>query len=284
MSYDFELHPRSVPVDVAEVRAWIASRPHWSLDAVTSAVYENSDTGVSFVLDLNEPAVEPPLVAIVNLYRPSFFIREIEFELRSLAASFDLTVFDPQDELWAPHPLTAEWLSEQWWRANATSYQLFQGEDRTRLVLPRRRLDAAWWWNYRRSALQDAQSEDIFVPSVMVIDTDRGLRTAAVWSDAIPVILPEVDDVIIYRDRLAPRRLFRAGGPDSLLVGRPEVVEVLAPFSTIGPDRLEFRVPSIPPGVENWVRGLPARELDITGVPWDQVHDVELVHATDPPA
>lgn len=273
MSFDLEFRARTGTVDVGRVHEWLAGRSNWRVEGA-SAVYDNDDTGVYFVLDVNQPASdEPPLVALINYYRPSFFVREIELELRSLVAAFGLVVFDPQNEQTAPDGFDAGWLTSRWDAANRQASPALATDNAD--TMSTARLAAAWSWNYQRNAVQESYGEDVFVPGIIAIRTPAGTSTAVVWTDAIPLILPDVGYVIVFRNRLAPRRLLRAAEPDAVLLGHETVVDVLRPWSTIVDDRLEFRVPSIPPELEQWVQRLPAQRGGFSGVAWDQVHDIE---------
>jgi hypothetical protein len=64
-------------------------------------------------------------------------------------------------------------------------------------------------WNLGRQRLQAQVGGSIFVPQIMFVAGPGTALSAAVWSDAIPVLLPTVDFVFLYRDAYAPRRLFR---------------------------------------------------------------------------
>ncbi|TNV71092.1 hypothetical protein FGO68_gene995 [Halteria grandinella] len=70
-------------------------------------------------------------------------------------------------------------------------------------VCPTAVLDRVWRWNYRRGPLQDKLGESIFVPKIMFMKGPQFVRTALVWPDACPILMPKTDTLLIFRKELA---------------------------------------------------------------------------------
>jgi hypothetical protein len=106
---------------------------------------------------------------------------------------------------------------------------------------------------------QAALGETIFVARILFLRDPEGVKTASVWTDAIPVVLPKTDLVILHRRLLAPRRWFRR---------RPEYMQVewseLDPFLSSGDRRVEpmehytLRHDPAPPDLVDFFRTRPA--------------------------
>src|SRR6185295_3902350 len=83
-----------------------------------------------------------------------------------------------------------------------------------------------WRWNYGRSDLEEQLGDEVFVPRITYVRRDGRVRSAAVWTDAIPIALPEVDLLLLVREELAPRKLL-------FLRGQPDLA--CAPWSELAP-------------------------------------------------
>lgn len=276
MSYDLAFFADG-DLNLHAVRAWLTARPNWEVTG-SQAMYSNEDTGVYFVVDIapSSDADEPVLEASINLYRPSFFILEIEPEISRLVEEFGLGIedgqsADPSDRTYSPERLRNGWIS-----SNADAGRILAADDSSPARMSTERLTALWEWNFGIAALQERWGDDFFVPRIMAFRDAGGVKTAVTWADGIPTIFPRVDSVIVFRDNLAPRRVFRRRR-DAVLRPWDEVAALIAPHSTARPDGgLDFIAPRPPDEVAAWFRGLPGtKSLDVEGVPYDQLHDAE---------
>jgi hypothetical protein len=279
MSHDIQLWPRSGTLDLAAVRSWLDAQPAWTVNE-NSAVYENDNTDVYFVLDINDGSLdadESPLLALINVFRPSFFGRECAVVLAGLVTEFDLLVNDFLDEDITPAEYSEEWLISRWNQSNAAGHRALAGQDgSTPPSLPQSVLTEAWRWNFHRGELQGFLGGDVFVPRIMALSTPSGPTTAVVWTDAIPFVLPRVGHVVIYRNELMPRKLFRKPSPMQLQPYEV-VIDVLGDFAIQRDGRIDFLQYPTPPAVRNWVSGLSSPDRGGDGLSWDRVYDTELL-------
>lgn len=218
MSYDLYFIPRtgSQPPTGDDFVAYFQSRPLYaSRDG--QAWYSNEDTGVYFSFELAEADPETPAAWAsfnLNFNRPHFFALEALPEVEAFVHAFGSMVDDPQIDGMGEGEFDSEKFLVGWSRGNAVACKTL-GSGVTPHTRPTVELEAMWRWNLGRAAVQAAAGESIFVASFMFIEADRGVKSAVVWSDEIPVLLPRADSVVLYRDVYAPRRLFRR---------RPEVL------------------------------------------------------------
>ena len=256
------------------------------------ALYESEDTEVYFSFDFHEPDTDLsaseevpnagaiPVAFNLNYFRPHVFGLEAEPEVAAFVNAFNLTVFDPQGEMESSE-YSAEGFLRGWNAGNEFAYRaiLSQGGDRELHSLPRDRIEAVWRWNHARQARQQAGDDAYFVPKIF-FTAGPVVRTAAVWGDGMPILLPQVDLVLIARQELAPRRWFRAA-PDVAVLTWPEAERLLRPFATIPGDPSErlLQYDQPPAQLEQALRALaPARERPEM-LPTDQVLNSELLEA-----
>jgi hypothetical protein len=223
MSYDlFFLKPREQAGPTpAELKAWFEGRPHYELDH-GEALYSNEDTGVDFSFGLEsdddeEQAADDGLAPAglsfnVNYCRPHVFGLEAEGELSALAKRFGLFVDDPQADGMGRGRYTPAGFLRGWNAGNLAAHSLLfarggpEDEEPDELdTLPAAALEAAWRFNYRRPALQERVGPDVHVSPVRLVRHGDAVRTLAIWGDAIPQALPEVDLLLLVRDALRPR-------------------------------------------------------------------------------
>jgi hypothetical protein len=283
MSYDLFFRPRSGEVTTAQFLDYFSARPHFRVEG-SQAWYENEDSGVYFVF---EPASaseegEPnyPFTFNINFFRPSYFIHEAEPEVSALVRHFDFTVMDPQAEGMGEGEYRAEQLISGWHHGNEFGYSavLANQDDRPELFsLPKDTLHRVWKWNLGRDSLQDGLEEDQFVPKVMFLQIDGETTTAAVWPDAIPIVLPQVDWLIVGREELAPRRFLRKE-KDSVFVRWGDIGGLIQKHdSRKRPGAFDLCYVKPPSDLADFVRGLVAAKPNVVGLSADRVLDRELV-------
>ena len=210
MSYDLFFQTQS-PWSPVDFNRYFAGRRDFSIRD-GQAWYRNEDTGVYFSFELAEDNEAPRYWAQfnINYARPRFFILEALPHVESFVSTFGLAVHDPQIDGMGYGPFKSDGFLRGWTAGNRVACSALAGSGHPRPpTMADDVLKAAWQWNAGRRGLQAKVGESVFVPQIMFVAGPVGPLTAAVWSDAIRVLLPTVDVVFLYRDAYAPRRLFR---------------------------------------------------------------------------
>ncbi|MDB5144436.1 MAG: hypothetical protein JWQ66_3149 [Mucilaginibacter sp.] len=186
--------------------------------------YENSETGVYFLIDWNEPNTDKEDIEIwdsfdefeylnfslsINFFRPRYFGLEIFSIVEKIIEALDLYILNSQDEIDAENPRRFEkgYFQDQWIKHN-DQVSITHFQELNFKFMPPEKSNAMWWFQLHRTELQDSLVEDIFVPGFFVINNkeDNKLYTACVWPQHIPIILPVVDYVIVQKEY---KRLFK---------------------------------------------------------------------------
>ena len=124
-----------------------------------------------------------------------------------------------------------------------------------------------------------AFGENVFVPQIMFVLVDGELRTTCVWTDAIPMLLPEVDSVTNVRIDLAPRSWLGRRKQDMAMVDRASIAGLLerqASFDQESNAHL-FRYDHPPAEVVDFVKSLPAMSSELVRLPNEEVLNEELI-------
>ena len=198
--------------------------PHNNSEHPRQWSYENPATGVYFLIDWNEPDDDPENIEVfdsfqnyqylnfsfsINFFRPRFFGFEIFPIIEKFINDLDLYVLDPQDETDPDNPrkFPQGYFQEQWIRHN-DKVTLDQFDELNFLFLPVEKSNYLWWFQTHREELQESLTEDIFVPGYFVLKNKENeqLYTACVWPEHIPIILPQVDYLIVQKKY---KRLFK---------------------------------------------------------------------------
>ena len=284
MSYDlFFTEPK---ITLEQFSAYFSGRRHYTVKD-GQALYENEDTGVYFwfdYLDDSEGGPEAPGGSVsfgLNFIRPHFFALEAEPEVRHVVDYFGFKVYDPQPHGMGNGPYSREAFLDGWNRGNEFAhYSIMNWGNPPRPIYarPREELEAIWRWNYARQQLQSRLGDDIFVPKIMFVEIEGSAHSVVVWPDVIPIWIPQVDTIIILRQKLAPRRLFKQES-DICLVPFSEMHHFLKPFEST-----EHSLPSYhlsytqpPKALKSFVKALHPYKDDLQGIPMDRVLDRELV-------
>jgi hypothetical protein len=279
MSHDLWFRSRRGAVDPAAVTEHFRARPGYQT-APGHVLYHNGDTGVHFVLEVEpedggDPET-PPLQLLLKLSRPSYFADEIEPEVTAFVRRFDLLVADPQADgdyrEYEPKDVFAAWRDNNAMAAKA----LAAHAGKVPLQLPRERLHAAWRWSHARKARQQALGQGVFVPVIRFANVGGTVQTACAWTDAVPVLLPRVDCVLLPRDELAPRRWLRRE-KDVAFASWQQLEPLLHRFGVgheSGGLLLGWRQP--PADVVRFVAGLPKQPPSVSIVDAANVLDREF--------
>jgi hypothetical protein len=286
VSYDLFLRPRAHPLTETEVLGYFRKRPHYSVED-REVFYENEATGVHFQFDFNDPGQDPeadgyPFVFRINLFRPSYFIREIEPEIAAFVDRFGCTGFDPQTHGMGEGDYDRDKLVSSWNQTNRFAYGALpkRRDLRERAhMLPRDGLDAIWQWNYGAKALSEEQNGDRFVPHIMAMTVDGALATMAVWPCCVPAILPGVDYLLIEREgEFAPEEI-----SDEVWVPWSEAQAFLDRYGSPRPDGAVLfdymDSDEAVLAVAAFITSLEPREHDVVGVRLADILDKELAEA-----
>jgi hypothetical protein len=284
MSYDLFLQCRDGAYDRTQFLEYFRAREWYRIQG-SQAWYENEDTGVYFSFELSEPSEkgQPPQLPIslnVNFFRPSYFIAEVETEVTALVHQFDMIVFDPQLNGMGEGEYQKELLIAGWNHGNEFAFSTFLKDPEHRadlLSMPSAKLGKIWTWNRERRALQARYGDSKFVPRISFIRLDHEVSSAVVWPDGIPSVIPPVDCLIVIREALAPRRLFRRV-EDRTLLAWQDAQPMFERYGSRQADNailLDYRRP--PDELASFVRSLPGGNREISMVSADQILDRELV-------
>jgi hypothetical protein len=284
MSYDLFLGCRGGDYDPDRFKRYFRGREFYQIEA-NEAVYDNKDTGVCFSFRLDEHALAPrteglPIVFNVNFLRPSYFILEAEPEVTALVRNFDLIAFDPQDHGIQGEEYDRTALIAGWNHGNEFAYSAILGDPgkrRTLFSLPSEELTRIWAWNKNVKTMQTFVGDSKFVPRIFFVQTGQDVTTAIVWGDGIPIVIPQVDYLIVARKELAPRPLPNDAADETLLAWN----DAHSFFQTVDVKRLgeaivlDYDQP--PAHVMNFVRSLPSQDSELKGIHPACVLDRELV-------
>ncbi len=232
MSFDLYFYKRKdstiTEQDIAEYLS--QNLPFNNSEHTKQWCYENPETGVYFLIHWNEINNDPEYIKSfdsfeefkylnfsfsINFYRPTFFGIEIFPVIEKFINSLELHVLDPQDENDPnnPHKFPSGYFQEQWTRHNngvtLDSFEKFKFE-----YLPLEISNYLWLYQYHRQDLQTILGDNIFVTGFFVLKNkeDGKLYTACVWPQHIPIILPQVDYLIVQKKYSKLFKKFEASG------------------------------------------------------------------------
>jgi hypothetical protein len=283
VSYDLYFKPRTGAVDQHQIAEYFSSRPNYKIEA-RQAWYQNKDTGVYFVFEMNENAAEGteyyPVALNINYFRPSYFIQEAEPEIAAFVRAFDIIVADPQTHGMGTGEYNPELLKSGWNHGNAFGYAAILGDPKNQknvVSLPSATLSYVWSWNFNRQRFQNYLGDSKFVPIIMFIVLEGDVKTSAVWPDGIPIAVPKVDYLIVPRKKLAPRRLFKTV-EDRTIVELEHALPTLHRHGTVDTDGTLVLDYNVPTGeIAKYVTSLRLDQREVKRLTADQVLDRELV-------
>ncbi len=293
MSFDlyFCCENGSAP-SVPELKEYFSARPFFQVsDVATDGVqfwYQNESTGVycefSYSpLDANEleGCGSSGLTFNLNFIRPSFFAYETMPLVESFCQHFDLVVEDPQEETMQPAEakrLITSWRAHNAW-AMGTMTEVAKEEDMELHYLPEQR--ATEWWSYMsiRQQIEDALTEDIYVPSLMILmNPAKQLFTMLLWPDGIAQFFPPCDYVYMEREK---KRVF-GKKKETGLVPYQSVIDALESFLVIyklGDHQIKYLSPEKQSSVTAPIQTLDLESVDLkryTQMASDSFHDVAV--------
>lgn len=293
MSYDLYFRQKSSlkPFTSEGFNDYFSNRRNYQSNA-DQAVYSNDVTGVYFSFELTEgedESPEPedggpvlPVTFNLNFIRPHLFGLEAEPEVSAFVEHFSLTVSDPQTSGMGDGEYSKEGFLNGWNAGNRFGYQaiLSRGE-LNQPTMPTVRLEETWRWNYDVPERQSELGDTRFVPRIMYVLNEGEIRTIAVWGDGIPILLPKVDLVIVPRSQLAPRAWFRKK-EDAVHFSWAELEPTLKRFRKDRTGAYELFYDSTPAEIEQLIRNKKPAPQQLTGVPFDQILNREMVEKANP--
>jgi hypothetical protein len=297
MSYDLAFARRSgAPLTKEDFAEHFAARPRYKLKG-SHAFYANQDTGVYFNFEHGagshadadrgadedgDPGGSGTAVAsfTINYFRPPFFALEAAPELAAFVGRFDLVVHDQQMDGMGDGDYSDEGFLRGWTTGNRFGHQAIvqeHGELPELRTRPEERLLADWRWNYAREQLQRTVGAKAFVPKILCFEVDGAARSAVIWGDLVPALLPAVDVVLVARQELAPRRFFRRK-LDVTVVPWSDLAPLLASFPRAGEPEPHLRLlyDQPPPALVDFVCALQPGGAPVQ-LPIDRVLSAELV-------
>lgn len=254
------------------------------------AWYSNETTGVYFVFEIGpgpdlDPDEKPPAEDLepvafnINYFRPHFFGLEAEPELSAFVERFDLLVSDLQNQGMGDGEYSAAGFLKGWNAGNEFGYRaVLTEQDQSNFhSLPASILESYWRWNYTRDSRQEELGDQLYIPRIFFFEYQGLLRTGIAWADAVPILLPKVDLLVVPRKELAPRRLFRRS-EDMVLLDWAEVESIANRYSVVKDAlpafRLDYSV--IPADIADLVRSKKQPRAMPQGIGPDQVMNEEI--------
>ncbi|AYG68684.1 MULTISPECIES: hypothetical protein [unclassified Rhizobium] len=276
MSYDLHLDFHT-SAGIEEITKFLSARGNYQLSG-KQAVYHNAITGVYFTLAFSEEKRglfrknTAKADININYCRPSFFGLEAEIEITPLLQRFPCQIHDPQMNGMGDGPYSKEGFLRGWNAGNEFGVDaiLSQSSDPI-LYLPSSQLHNAWRWNYDLPLRQAKCGDKQFVPQILYMLIAGRVYTIAVWGDALPAVLPEVDFVLLARQEGA-NSVFGFASWD-------EVAKLLtANGYQNGPDGFNLDYAIAPRPIADFALGFaPVDRSELVKLSPDRVLDQELV-------
>jgi hypothetical protein len=294
MSYDLFFIGRKFTG--ADFTGYFSSRPNYKTEG-PHAVYENEDTGVYFTFDLrsdddkkSDPeSMDSDVAFNINFFRPHIFGLEAEPEVKAFVDKFALSVEDPQSNGMGREPYSSSGFLSGWNHGNEFGIKAILSDKRQDpaaiSTYPAAALEKIWKWNFNRSATQRELGDGIFVPRIMFVREGAEVFACAVWGDAVPSLLPQVDRLIVPRKELAPKMyMIFEGKPDRCFIDYAKMKQTFGRYlvNDYALPALMLPHPDPVPETIAFVRQLPASDAKLTGLSMDKVLDHELVEASKP--
>ena len=284
MSYDLYITPSKQKRDKKVFENHFAERRWWTVKTTergAQAWYENEDSGVYFSFDWSSDGV----ALNVNYFRPSFFGLEAADEVTAFVEAFGATIKDPQSEGMAEGPYSRDGFLRGWNAGNKFGHHSILSQvagSQTFHTVPAARLQALWRWNYQRERAADylntLEMLPCFIPKVTPVIVGGALRTIVIWDATIPILLPDVDAILVPRQQglgMVERTALDAALAEWRI--RPADDELEGDMRLGLPAReVVFDNDAVPPAITRAV-AKHATPWAGEGIGWDQIHDAELM-------
>lgn len=252
-SVGYELAITSPTLTRRDFHAYFNGRPHYHLSP-HQAWYENEETGVYFSFDL-QPEAATTAVLKLNFFRPHFFALEAEPELAALVDHFQAGVRETSKGASGRESTASTYESDNflsaWNQGNAEAYTAMLQQKRSCRYLqgrPKEELEKVWRWNFQRTARMEELPPGVHVPKLMYVTVEEDLVLTCIWSDAMPVLLPMVERVILHRKAMAPSSFFQGRKEDSCFLSWEEVLPEVSSHHVSGYEFPAYQLPERRPG------------------------------------
>lgn len=226
MSYDLYFYKEKVSsLTEEQVAGYLQRNITFHIDAGERQwSYENEETGVAFTLDWYEPKKDPEELkqfeafdkfdylhfsCNINFCRSRYYGLEIFPIIENFIHELGLFVLNPQDEdnPSSPNKYPYGWLLHHWTVLN-DGVSLEKFEEFKLNYFPPEKSEYAWEYLGKRKQLQENIGESHFVCGIFFFKNKRNnvIYTATTWTEHIPIIVPQVDYLIIQKKF---KKLFR---------------------------------------------------------------------------
>lgn len=256
---------------------YFAARPHFTIEN-EGIFYRNKSTSVHFSVKLRAGRsllLQETIVSAefeINYCRPGYFGIEAEREVSDFVATFRPRIEDDQIRGMGEGPYSREGFLSGWnfgnlfclGRALSSDFPDFPAA-----TMPAEELRATWDWNYH--LVKEAIGCRWHIPHILFCNVEGRASRVAIWPDARPVSLPEVDYVL--RSRIV------AGENRYGVAAWSEVLEIAggAGFDTTR-QRLDLHYNATPASISTWVGGVALVDSDaLTQLDPEKVIDEELI-------
>ena len=299
MGYELFFKATQRQPDRHDFEEYFESRAHYNIDD-TQAWYENESTGVYFSFELSDWACdefpddasptefadegdEYWVVFSLNYFRPHVFALEAALEVRAFIEHFHLSLDDPHEGGMKQGPFTDFGFVNGWNRGNALACKAMAEADPSRrfLTYPSAALECNWRWDFSVSERQENIAEDIFIPTIFYIQHRGEIKSVVCWPDAIPILIPHVDLLVIGRNAMATPPIAEEETGETALVEWNVLLPFLADFQQgLEPaPYYKLMYERAPEALTAFIRALPILSDDVAGIGKDEVLDAELIAA-----
>lgn len=213
MAYVVYLKPKDGDLSLESFRKLFEDRKDFRIEG-DKALYENHNTGVGFYFEYihtsneGDDNVRPEgayrIMLSVEYCQPTFFFVEAIYRIEELVDEDGLVVYDPQiggEE--GAEPFDHDVMFESWGDCNLEAvgdYMMSLGPAMDDVfVMPYKTVKSLWEWNCYIFKAREEIADHIHIPSVMAVDYGGDDNTGVVWQQGAPIVIPEVDVVVIAR-------------------------------------------------------------------------------------
>lgn len=224
MGYDlyFRSSDPNSGISNEQFNSFFLKRRFYELNA-GQAFYLNNNTGVYFEFNYGETLDDDPSSELqreagllpvsfyLNYFRPHIFGLEAEIELTAFVKHFGFVVSDSQTDGMGEGLYSRNGFLRGYNSGNGKACRIMLqefGHKAEIAAMASSDLESIWQWNYEANAFKEVLGEKFFVPHIIVLRNNGVLVTAIVWTDAMPIAMPDVDILILNRAKTAPRSWF----------------------------------------------------------------------------
>lgn len=175
--------------------------------------YENPDTEVYFSFDYNEPGGEAETISpgenivntnfsfSLNFLRPAFFGLEAFRFVEQFCNDLDLLVSNPQSDPLQTYKPNLQEQFDNWNRTNLRVCRDYFHKGQC-CYMSEEACNKVWQYNSNVQAVQNKLGEGYYVSKIFFFREKQtnNAFTLAVWTEHIPIVLPETDYILLTRE------------------------------------------------------------------------------------